>query len=631
MAGPYFNVIRFVSDNNGPVVRLSLEGEFVLGIGVRIADKLNTAILPASEYDLFKNEPARTGTLQFWFNSAPAIGRPPDYQIKKVSIVDVEPMEYGIADAKGTRRIMKYRLFLADRRHAFVSPRGGNLRVGKINFEGDKKQYDNHDLIVMCLTLMGLSKNDYVIKLDVPLLPKMKNLEWRGNHAPSELEKILDQLHCVFALQSDGTFLIEPLGKGTEPNVPLAQQLPEAPQIPNLDRRGKTVVFSSQPNAIIDTVTLKKPGDGFEFVAQDELGNWVEVNQLAGILGGKSPSETVRTKFKSVSEGFREKMQAELYHFIRILPLKFPFGILRLLNTAPGVERIITVSAKVAVFDKERGLWVNSTSLVECQVTHILTFRNKIGEDPFTMLVVAQRLGKLVDSPGTQDPEKDFIPLEDGDIQITISYERFDTLADGTKVPLYYDVGFTRELNNLKQLSESDLRNALIDPETVVISKPEWVLYQDNGDSKNRKDLEAEAKGLAERYLKNSGSPVREVHAVGFCQVELGGLVNEIRITQREPRTVCKINNWCLPRFGMSLEEWRHRLEDGGRYPQATSVAGDRTARGLDGNTQPSVPVMPGPAIAPAVGSLPVGKEQFTQWTTVIPNFADWDFDRATP
>jgi hypothetical protein len=112
-----------------------------------------------------------------------------------------------------------------------------------------------------------------------------------------------------------------------------------------------------------------------------------------------------------------------------------------LLNTAPGVERIITVSAKVAVFDKERGLWVNSTSLVECQVTHILTFRNKIGEDPFTMLVVAQRLGKLVDSPGTQDPEKDFIPLEDGDIQITISYERFDTLADGTKVPLYYDVG----------------------------------------------------------------------------------------------------------------------------------------------------------------------------------------------
>jgi hypothetical protein len=37
---------------------------------VRIADKLNTALMPASEYDLFKGNPARTGTLQFWFNSA---------------------------------------------------------------------------------------------------------------------------------------------------------------------------------------------------------------------------------------------------------------------------------------------------------------------------------------------------------------------------------------------------------------------------------------------------------------------------------------------------------------------------------------------------------------------------------
>jgi hypothetical protein len=333
----------------------------------------------------------------------PVSDRKPDYEIKKISIVDVEPVEFGINDARGSRRIIKYRLFLADRRQTWVSPRGGNLRVGKINFDGDKKQYSNHELIEMCLLLMGL-KDQYTIKFDVPLLPHMKNLEWRGNHAPSELEKILDQLHCVFALQSDGKVLIEPLGKGTEPNVPIVQQLPEAPLIPNLDRRGKTVVFSSQPNAIIDTVTMKKPGDGFEFVAQDELGNWVEVSQLSSILGGKSPSETVRTKFKSVSEGFREKMQVELYHFIRILPQQFPFGILRTLNTAPGVERIITVKAKVAVLDKERGLWVNSNGLVECQVTHILPFRNKIGEDAFTMLVVAQRLGKLVDSPGHTGP-----------------------------------------------------------------------------------------------------------------------------------------------------------------------------------------------------------------------------------
>jgi hypothetical protein len=129
---------------------------------------------------------------------------------------------------------------------------------------------------------------------------------------------------------------------------------------------------------------------------------------------------------------------------------------------------------------------------------------------------------------------------------------------------------------------------------------------------------------------QKQGSPCAKCMRWDSSRRSWAGWSTEIRITQREPRTVCKINNWCLPRFGMSLEEWRHRL-DGGRYPQATSVAGDRTARGLDGNTQPSVPVMPGPAIAPAVGSLPVGKEQFTQWTTVIPNFADWDFDRATP
>jgi hypothetical protein len=55
--------------------------------------------------------------------------------------VDVEPLEYGIDRRQRQAAITKYRLYLADRRHAFISPRGGNLRVGKINFEGDKKQY----------------------------------------------------------------------------------------------------------------------------------------------------------------------------------------------------------------------------------------------------------------------------------------------------------------------------------------------------------------------------------------------------------------------------------------------------------------------------------------------------------
>src|SRR5687767_5208190 len=142
MAGPYFNFVRFVVDG-GPTLALSLESDFVLSAGVQ--PNINTAVVPWEQYDLLQNNPDRTGRLEFYFNRSSLT---PDYTIQKISIIRVEALEAGMTvKSGGQRRFIKYRLYLADRRHKFVSPRGGNLRVGRVNFDGENRNFTNDQLI----------------------------------------------------------------------------------------------------------------------------------------------------------------------------------------------------------------------------------------------------------------------------------------------------------------------------------------------------------------------------------------------------------------------------------------------------------------------------------------------------
>ena len=52
---------------------------------------------------------------------------------QKVRIVDVEPVRYGVAAGETATRVVVWRLFFADFRVNFQSPRGGRLAVGLLN------------------------------------------------------------------------------------------------------------------------------------------------------------------------------------------------------------------------------------------------------------------------------------------------------------------------------------------------------------------------------------------------------------------------------------------------------------------------------------------------------------------
>src|SRR5690606_30309697 len=132
------------------------------------------------------------------------------------------------------------------------------------------------------------------------------------------------------------------------------------------------------------------------------------------------------------------------------------------------------------------------------------------------------------------------------------------------------------------------LAGALVHRDTLLIRRPDWQLWQVEGQDVNRSALEAAAAGLADRYLKGSGQPVRTLLAKGYALGNLSGMVSEMRIQQDPPMTTWQVMDWFQP---------------GGKYAARGTIASGsplqqvdapQHAMGLPGAAQPAVPLIPG-------------------------------------
>lgn len=591
-----------------------------------------------------------TGTLEFWFNNAPGDGEA-DAKFELLMVIDVEATEYGIVVANGPRRIVTYTLYLADRRQRLVSPRGGYLDIGKINPRDQDPTYENSELIELCLERMGFDPSIYSLDPDVDSRPAVRDLQWLGNHAPSELSRILDKIGAVFALQTDGSVRIDLVGKGPVPEVPADQQLGPDLNLPGLDRRGKTVVFSSRPNGIIQHATIGVPeqpdpwlrsidwayvirdiaattADGQPYGKQGDFDDpdygkviiqkdlKISKNFVAfkdsKTLGGFEPIQAYNDNFTKVFASFRGYISQHAYRFIR---LNSQASILRGVKIGKDFTDI-TVRATVAELDPDTAQWKN----VPMKVVGVVALYQDTDDGGLVNVIqFDQPLLKIdEESPDLSDPT--WVELDQNDLQISCTMPEPQRNSQGQPTnakneplgpgesprPKYYEVGYRLDLGGVKKLSDEEVRTALADPETLVIGKPEWFPKKVNGRPVGFDDFDNQASELASRFLRGSGGPAKILTAVGFCHAELSGQTAEIKIDQQAVKTEIRLNTWFMPLSAVKLDDWRDLDSHGESFPAQVATAADQTAKGTPGGAQPVAAVVPTGNAGPAVSDRTV-------------------------
>jgi hypothetical protein len=602
-----FNLVCFKVDDDGPRIFIQLEGEFVLSAG--IAPNVNRALVPHGEFDkLVEKDGIKTlGTVEFWFSDEPTRqvdpddpddeDPKPDHSIAGVRLVDVEPVKIGVPRGQTAPRIVQYRLILADMRERFVDWRGGMLNDGDINSATarDADLISNNELISRCLSAMGAS---FQIGIDVVAdllsgLP-MRDLHWSASSAPEELHKLLEYCRATLIVTSEGKLEIVTMGSGEDPEIPEGREVPGLLKMPGKGRRGKTVILTSAPNPIIETLTLSGPDHAtWEFVVRDAGDNksrpWVAIDQCS-LLGNKSAAEHMKDGFKDVAAAYREDMRAEAFHYIRLnKDAKDPKiqTMLRLCKEGIDDWREPVAAAKIATQHEEDGQWHNEGEAVQLHIAHLL--HDPASGEP--IIQCWQLLGK-VSSDGVDSIEKNFVALTSGELEVRASYYAKD--KNGKQE--FFAIGFEKGPDGLSKIDEQQLA-ALIekaDKDVVFVPVKELQLHRLDGEDQNRSELEEKAAAMAELFLRGSENEYVQRMAAGFLSGELGGKITEIRWDQNECKTTFKVNAWAYPHYIAGVRE---RLKAGGGqlFPSQNQTAGSRLALGGVASVQPAVPIMPGP------------------------------------
>jgi hypothetical protein len=637
-----FNIVRFAPNapagggDAAPPIVVVFEGDFVWSAGLR--PNINVAKSPYTEVAKLNGNFKQTGTLEFFFSSGPSDdGASPDVSIPGIMIVDAIPSLIGVpagSEDSGSQ-VIEWAIHFADQRWGYTSPRGGRLRWGVVNpaniqpadpadvsgGNSPNGTFGNplpiRELMGRCLSAMNVTNAaiDAVDDIDPP-----RNLQWHGNHAPTELEKLLNYCGAVFCPQFDGSVVITFPGTGDppSPNGPVIGTFP----LGDLDHRGEIVVFSSAPTAKISTLDIKGINSNtWEYVVQDIDKTWRTLGENPAILSGFDPVKLIQQNFAQLTKpgapaasdgnNYAHQLKSQLYHCIRLNVAKYPPSLQPILHqrlespsspagspqtSAPAGAQIPThprVMAKIAVQPKTFDLPYNATTYQDCNA-HL--------HANDAVLVCHARLGKMSGAPNSAgDFDALFAPLADGDLVARISQETLDAQLQ----PVYYEVGFQNDgQGGVIKLSDSDTLNAMDAPDvdTIFVARPDFQWLNVDGADVNKTDLDASAQALAPAYLADSSVQAQEIHVVGFAgDVHLSGVVSEIRFNQREVKTVICMNNWWRS-TSIHLKTWRQKLAHGNgasgagddaadAYPQQPSQQTQRTQLGLSGSTQPNVPL----------------------------------------
>lgn len=665
-----FNLVYFVPDPAaggdgsgasgaaaGQRIALTLDHPWAYAAGLK--PNVNTATVPWTEFDKLGSIIDRTGAIEFWYSlgtdqgGGRADGALADVVLRNWRLVEVQPTRTGVPAGKQFPRIVEYRLSFADFREQYVEPRGGRLRAGLLNGNPKSKTQSQQaqdllgslnsaldeiaggdvgggvsdalqaglqaatppqipektlaELIEMCLDVM------FGARPGVPDLGDVeapRELKWFGNHAPTELAKLLEVAGCIFCPHNDGTGSVEKIrtAGNVQTTAADADYMPEMP-LPQIDRRGKTVVYSSFPAQTAETIVLEGPRlDQWSFVLQDsnDVWQWIDACDLVNTDGGLLSHW--KDKFKRIPEKFRQRVALQAYRCLQLGDgSKPPAGtkpneVLKLppARLCPvwnrriekdGSLQDVEVRAKIALHD-DNFLWTNTKDLV------------RIGAQFRTDANVL-----FLDSPlvqvkqPTMDRFNDAQELKKGEIQVRFTIPKYAQASDGSWKPAFFNVGFQRSGGDLRQLADDEVENALngqggASKDVIVIPKGEMLRLRIITDNPaNKQQLIDMAKGWADRDLADSGNPTRVVQFRGFAWVLIDGLVSEVQYDQHELKTTVTLNNWYRPGGALDASRLTKAEADAGKgaeaYPLQQQSQEKRVALFEPGATQPITPLLP--------------------------------------
>ena len=628
-----FNLITFRPDVEGvaPRIFLKLDGGWKRTAGLK--PDINRAFVSYHEFAKLGGDANVIGTVEFWYTASP-VGGTPDVALKGERIVAVEASGQGVTPDTATTgsTTYEYLVFFADFRERWVSPRGGRLEMGVFNqgpparasigprpYNPDDDpatlergpQLDLRDMINLCLAKMGsggIALPKAVDGIDAP-----RDVKWFGNHAPTELEKLLSLCGCVLCPELDGTPSIQAMTNQGTPTFPAGEQLPTQ-SIPKVDRRGKYVVFSSYPSRAIGTQTdsvnptlaATDSSLDWQFVCQDKAGNWVQLWKCDLITAAYPDVLTaLRDEFYLVDPVYKERVFAQAMSCIRALQQP-PAAVSPVLNRrfeADGLDYAIQVKAAIAV--QSSGDWANAASPIEIAASH----RND--QD---VLFLSSKLIQI----GSATSTTPFLYRNiSGPAPFTVRYsyemsQPLDVEVKGSNAiryfPLYFHVGFVAGGaaggvgGNVTQMSDDDVENA-IDGNTgdaIILTRPQWRLLNVDGEDVNRDALVAKGQAEAGKYLADASVPDRICASRGFSPVAPSGLVTEVEWDQVSLKTTCRLADWFSVAGNLSEQHELRKEERAGvagaeTYPNQGITESTRTANFEAGATQPVLPISPQP------------------------------------
>lgn len=296
-------------------------------------------------------------------------------------IVDVKEASWGSLTPTGDAVPLEWDLYLEDGRWRLTGDRGGALFDGvlnRIDAAGNiiAPVLKNSDLVTRCIAAIGGLSYREGLPLSAGLIASLDafnpptEIMWRGAHAPTELQRLLEWTRHAFAFNQHGHYsivkLVDPPAAPTPPAIEQTP-LPSGQVTLQPESAGKCIITSAPTRNLIQrnrTLLGGQPTSRpLTLVGVDVDGSIKPLTTLTWWPSGKTALQVFQTEFADVAAEHRGLAEASVYRMWRLHDDDLAAGwtlVSRLLGAdAAGKEPVGFVLKSSAAVQNQHGDWVN--------------------------------------------------------------------------------------------------------------------------------------------------------------------------------------------------------------------------------------------------------------------------------
>ncbi len=363
-------------------------------------------------------------------------------QVSDWRLIDVTEVNHGTTSDNPTNRAVEWDVILEDGRWRLQNDRGGLLTQGVLNPtlpDGSINaglRLENHELVELCLAALPLTHREGALSSAV--ITKMDAIEppaelvWRGAHAPTQLQRLLEWTRCAFCYNQNGTYSIHALKD--PPDTPDSPYIPEVGKLPGgshsivpPDHEGKCIIASCPTRHLIQRVrtlyqaTPYEPPSPLQWVGVELDGSVQALTDLSWWPSGKTPIQVFRNKFADVADDYKRLAESCVYRMVRLHDddLAEDWTLVERLvdqnfaTAAPRGEPLGVLALSNASFQDKHTTWINPSTPVPVEGVRV-----DLDRDVF----IFDRPQVRLNITRSQAPEQDAQELTGAQLSITFGH-----------------------------------------------------------------------------------------------------------------------------------------------------------------------------------------------------------------